>query len=149
MTDEEKKKAKRKAKKAFYMKVWRESNKEEIETYKKDYHEAHKEEVPIKHKAWSRTIDGLISQIYRSQKQHSKKRGHQPPTYSQELLLRWMTAHVIFKKLYDNWIASDYDRWLIPSVDRLDNSKGYSFDNIQLMTWKENDAKQRYRNINN
>jgi len=28
-----------------------------------------------------------------------------------------------------------------PSIDRINNNKGYSFDNIQIMTWAENKAK--------
>ena len=34
---------------------------------------------------------------------------------------------------------SDYK----PSFDRIDNTKDYSFDNLQIMTWRENNAKGR------
>ena len=43
------------------------------------------------------------------------------------------------------WKSSGYNRWTKPSVDRLDDNLGYSFDNIQLMTWKENNEKQHQR----
>jgi hypothetical protein len=46
-----------------------------------------------------------------------------------------------FYELYNNWIDSGYKKSDKPSVDRIDDYKGYSFDNIQLMTWKENNKK--------
>lgn len=140
MTKEEKK---------VYMKIYNEANKEKMAAKNKAWRQANKESQAAKQKAYTRTIDGLISQIYGKQKSSSKKRGHQPPTYSVELLHRWITAHTIFQELYDNWIASDCDKWLRPSVDRPDNSKGYSFDNIKLMTWRENQDNYYNRNINN
>ena len=109
-----------------YMKVWNKANKEKREAYRK---------------AYIRTVKGLIVSIYGRQKKSSKKRGHQLPTYSKEELHVWITSQSNFKELYDNWIASDCDMWLIPSVDRLDDAKGYSFNNIQLITWRENHEK--------
>ena len=43
--------------------------------------------------------------------------------------------------LYNEWVTSGYDKYAKPSLDRIDDYKGYSFDNIQLMTWGENDTK--------
>jgi len=47
-----------------------------------------------------------------------------------------------FEELYNNWVKHGYDKWYKPSVDRLNDDKGYSFSNIQLVTWKENSDKQ-------
>lgn len=85
-----------------------------------------------------RTKTGLVSQIYTSQKHSSKKRNHAPPTYTKEEFEEWLFSQPNFKTIYDNWVASGYEKDLKPSVDRPDDYKGYSFDNIQLMTWKEN-----------
>lgn len=47
-----------------------------------------------------------------------------------------------FHVLFDIWVDSGYNHWLRPSFDRLDDSKGYSFDNFnKWMTWKENKEK--------
>lgn len=48
-----------------------------------------------------------------------------------------------FDELRLNWIKSNYDHKLAPSLDRVDNSKGYSLDNIQIITASENSKKER------
>jgi len=87
---------------------------------------------------YGRTMSGLIMSIYHGQKTLSKKRGHLPPAYSRLELEAWLKGHKDFYRLYKAWQASGHESILRPSVDRLDNSKGYSFDNIRLVTWGEN-----------
>lgn len=89
-----------------------------------------------------RTKDGLISIIYNSQKYNSKVRNHQPPTYTKKELKNWVFSNPNFTAIYEEWISSGYEKDLKPSIDRLNNYKGYSFDNIQLTTWKENSNNQ-------
>lgn len=49
-------------------------------------------------------------------------------------------------QVYNNWVKTGYDNECKPSIDRLDNSKTYSFSNIECVTWHEN--KQRaYKGI--
>jgi hypothetical protein len=52
-----------------------------------------------------------------------------------------------FKVLYKNWVKSGYEKNFRPSVDRLDSTKGYSFDNIRLVTWKENNNANHINNV--
>jgi hypothetical protein len=85
-----------------------------------------------------RTEDGLIKQIYRVQVATSKKRGHEKPHYTKEDLYEWVMSQDNFKFLYEKWKNNQYATDLKPSVDRLDDYKPYSLDNIQLITWKEN-----------
>lgn len=49
-----------------------------------------------------------------------------------------------FTKLFDNWVKSNYDNDLCPSIDRIDCCKGYEYSNIQVITWKENNEKGHY-----
>lgn len=84
---------------------------------------------------------GLIGRMYSGQKAASIKRGHEAPSYSKAELKDWLFSQKIFHELYNNWVKSDYYKLSIPSVDRIDDNKGYSFDNIQLMTWNENQRK--------
>jgi hypothetical protein len=45
-------------------------------------------------------------------------------------------------KLYKQWQKNDYDHKLIPTPDRIINSKGYTIDNIQFLTLSENQQKR-------
>jgi len=91
---------------------------------------------------------GLITKIYADQKYRSKLRSHDLPTYTKEELKEWLLGQKLFHELYDNWVLSDYDKCIKPSVDRPDDYKGYSLDNIKLMTWGENDTKGNNDMIN-
>jgi hypothetical protein len=92
---------------------------------------------------YDRTLNGLVHKIYGQQKSNSKRRGHKPPAYTFDALYDWFLSQPNYKKLYDNWKNSGYIKDLTPSIDRLDDNKGYSFDNIQLITWQENRKKEQ------
>jgi hypothetical protein len=103
-------------------------------------------------KEYNKTIDGLITLIYTGQRKLSRRRNHQPPSYTLKELRKWIKSQPIFQSLYDKWIESGYNRWETPSLDRLDDYKPYSFDNIRLTTWKENYDKgnsDRKNGVNN
>lgn len=105
-----------------------------------------------KKRNYRKTIDGLISRIYENQILHSKDRKHNPPLYTKKELKEWLFSQELFYKLYDNWKKSNYKKELCPSIDRKNDYKGYSIDNIQLMTWEENRKKghnDRINGINN
>lgn len=97
---------------------------------------------------YRRTIKGLILGIYRSQVGSSKKRGHKPPSYSKEYLLKWVQLQPNFEKLYNNWVESGYKKDLKPSVNRLKDNIPYTHDNIELVTWKENKEDQYNKSKN-
>jgi len=46
------------------------------------------------------------------------------------------------KVLYKIWKKSNYSRKLTPSIDRIENQKGYSLNNIQFLTLEENGRKK-------
>jgi len=92
---------------------------------------------------YGRTKNGLIIKIFNNQKKSSKKRGHIPPEYSFFQLYEWVNSQDNFQYLWENWVKSDFKSGLIPSIDRLDNSKGYNFENISLTTWDENNQNAR------
>jgi hypothetical protein len=84
------------------------------------------------------TKNGLINNMYSRQKYNSKNRDHKPPNYTKIEFTKWLLGLDKFQQLYEKWINSGYKTELIPSIDRIDDYKGYSFENIQIMTWKEN-----------
>lgn len=95
-----------------------------------------------------KTVFGLIDKMYWSQCSSSINRNMPRPKYSKQEFIEWIIFNPVFKKLYYDWVNSDYNKMMIPSVDRINDYKGYEFGNIQLMTWKENDAKN-HRDIYN
>lgn len=82
--------------------------------------------------------EGIIYQIYKSQLKSSKKRKMNSPSYSYEELKTWCFEQQIFYILYERWVESNYKKELVPSIDRKNNLLPYFFDNIELITWKEN-----------
>ena len=93
---------------------------------------------------YNQTRGGLITKIYSGQICSSKKRCHKTPTYTKTELVQWIYKQPMFEDLYNNWVQSDYDTWMKPSVDRIDDNIGYTMENIQLMTWKENNKKSKF-----
>jgi hypothetical protein len=93
----------------------------------------------------ARTVDGLITRIYGHQKDKSRKRGHKQPDYSLIELREYLKSTIIFHKLFKEWSRSNFKKDLVPSCDRLDNSKGYSFNNIEVVTWEENNKRGRIK----
>jgi hypothetical protein len=81
---------------------------------------------------------GLTLRIFHAQCASSKKRGHNIPSYTINELRLWILNNPEFNKIYQEWIDSGYKKNNRPSIDRLDNNLGYSFDNIRLTNWNEN-----------
>lgn len=93
-----------------------------------------------------RTLKGLIYKIYQNQKMTSKAMGRNPPAYTVDELEAWAMQRG-FEPMWQHWVNSDYNKWECPSFDRLDNTKGYSLDNLQLVKWHQNLANQKKDNI--
>jgi hypothetical protein len=90
---------------------------------------------------WRRSEKGLLSTIYTEQKSSSKHRNHKPPAYTLGELTEWFYQQPNSKVLYTVWVDSNYDKWLRPSVDRLVNTLGYSLENIQLTSFRDNNQR--------
>lgn len=65
---------------------------------------------------------------------------------NREEWLSWCFSEENYKKfmvLYNNWVQSNFDEKLSPSVDRIDNNKGYKKSNLQWLTKSENSTKHK------
>lgn len=61
---------------------------------------------------------------------------------TREDFLMWCNKNIIsFKKIYYIWKKSGWENKLSPSIDRIDNNKGYTLDNIQWLSKKDNVSK--------
>ena len=80
----------------------------------------------------------MTGTMYHGQVRASRVRGHVPPNYELWEFRAWCFSQPNFNSLYLNWIESGCDRMLKPSADRLDSNKPYTFDNLRLVTFREN-----------
>ena len=85
----------------------------------------------------------LARVMYNRQKRSSIQRGHPLPDYDRKWLTAWLMSRDNFKDMHTKWIESNMESSLRPSIDRINPLKPYTKDNIQLMTWGENDKKGR------
>lgn len=85
-----------------------------------------------------RTKEGLVRNIYQAEKARTKRRNFEPVTYTFSELLDWFWKQPNAETLYKNWCDSGYKKELRPSIDRINDYKGYSLDNIQLVTCAQN-----------
>lgn len=90
---------------------------------------------------YKKTKQGLCDSIYYIQTSNCRKRNYNQPEYSREEITKWLLNQNLFHRLFKTWEESGYKKLLIPSIDRKDDYKSYTFDNIQLMTWGENKLK--------
>ena len=90
---------------------------------------------------------GVVRVMYKTQKRNNKLRGYGDMLYSKQQLSDWLYRNA-FTELYNAWVDSGNKKDLKPSVDRLDDLKGYSLDNIRLVTWMDN-RKHQYEDISN
>lgn len=84
------------------------------------------------------SLERIVKKIYNTQISNSIKRNHSPPEYSLPELIDWVYKQPNWDELYQAYKDSDYDRMSAPSIDRLDSLKPYTFDNIRLVSWREN-----------
>lgn len=60
---------------------------------------------------------------------------------SQEEFMAFGLADMHLKELISIWIDSGFQRKLSPSIDRIDNTKGYTLENMQFITHSQNVSK--------
>lgn len=92
-------------------------------------------------KKYSRTKEGLITSIYSHQRFSSKQRNHPPPDYTKIELEGWLFSQLLFYKLFEEWVKSGFEKDLTPSCDRKKDDLPYTLDNLQIMTWRNNNLK--------
>jgi len=100
---------------------------------------------------YRRKKNTLINQIYGHQREKSKRRNHKLPDYTLEELKLWLKL-TNFDNLYTEWVNSNFNKDLVPSLDRLNDYKPYTLGNIHVTTWKDNNIKgykDRKNGVNN
>ena len=88
-----------------------------------------------------RTPKGVLTNIYAAQRTNSPKRGFGPVGYTLKQFHERFLVDPRFLQLHQAWLALGCPYREKPSVDRIDPLKGYTLENVQIMTWAENHAK--------
>lgn len=55
-------------------------------------------------------------------------------------------ASGVVRKMWEAWKRAGFPKYLSPSMDRIDRTKGYEAGNIQWITWQEHVGKTREEN---
>lgn len=93
---------------------------------------------------YTRTKIGLITRIYSHQRDNCRKRGYKYPEYSIEELREWCLSQPKYHEQFKLWEDNSCNFRYTPSIDRLDDYKTYSFDNIQIISTIENIRKANF-----
>lgn len=96
-------------------------------------------------KKYERTPKGKLMRLYRNMQSRingvQKSKAHLyagKSLLSKEEFYDWAESNPDWLKLYSDWVKSDFDRKLAPTVDRIDSSKGYELSNMRWLTHSEN-----------
>ena len=96
-------------------------------------------------KTYEKTKQGFLVRLYRNMKsritgvQKEKHHLYQNKNLFDKLeFYQWAQTQEKFHELFTEWEASQYQRKLTPTVDRIDSNKGYDFDNVEWVTHSVN-----------
>lgn len=86
------------------------------------------------------TLELRIRQSYYLMKRRTKRKGFQTIIDKSEFET-FARNSTKFKKLFNIWKTSNYPLSLTPTVDRIDNNVGYTKENIQFLSYRDNQSK--------
>jgi hypothetical protein len=96
-------------------------------------------------KVYERTKKGKLVRTYRNMlsrvKGILKNKAHLYEgldILDKDLFYKWSLNDSEYNKIFDNWVNSNYDLKVSPSIDRILTDKGYTLDNIRWITFSEN-----------
>ena len=90
-----------------------------------------------------RTMTGWFNTLYKNMSRRNRAKFCKPLDFTRWDFEQWIIKNHLshFIELFNAWVKSDYDTDSRPSIDRINNNQCYTFDNMQILTWKQNNAK--------
>ncbi len=120
-------------------KRWHKTHPEKCKEAMRRRYQRNKEAYTEAVRVYRRTMEGWATAVLSTLKRSSIARGHKPPCFeSREELLCWAKAQPSFFIIWNLWEFAGYSKLTKPSIDRLDNTVGYEWGNMRLVTWREN-----------
>lgn len=94
-------------------------------------------------KKYEKTLKGKLMRTYRNMQSRTEGlvKSHlyaDLPLLDRETFYEWSLSSSNYPELHEDWVQSDYDKKLSPSIDRIDSEKGYTLSNIRWVTHSEN-----------
>lgn len=96
---------------------------------------------------YERTRKGKLVRTHRNMRSRvlgiQKKKAHLYeglPILDRKEFYIWSLMNRDYNDIYDEWVASGFDRRLSPSIDRIDSDYGYELWNMRWVTHSENSS---------
>jgi hypothetical protein len=112
-----------------------------------------REKIRLSNLRSHRSLTGVITKVYCSMRNRVKGDPNNKKTlYYKGLPILSKPDFVLWSRgsasnlipLRETWVKSGYLKDLVPSINRIDPSKGYTIDNMEWITWKENRSKAKH-----
>ena len=92
------------------------------------------------------TPKGVLTNLYGKMKDRNKENGFGEMPFSLKEFHERYLYDFTFLQLLGAWKETGYEKLNKPSIDRINPSFGYSFENIEFVTWEENRRKSDKEN---
>lgn len=114
-------------------------NNEDKKAWRKRWYHKNKKSAQASMKKWRRDFEGKKSALYMGVRNRAKKfnRGF---TFSREEFFKFLETSN-YSNLYTVWAKNGFKLKESPTVDRIDNDRGYHLNNIQIITHSQNSSK--------
>lgn len=87
---------------------------------------------------YRKTKKGVLTNLYHKMKSRNIDKGYGELDFSLREFHEFSISKDDFIVLYNAWVGTNFDKRFKPSIDRIDPFKGYTFDNMQWLFWKDN-----------
>ncbi len=106
----------------------------------------------LRQRQYRRTIRGFLDQKYTAMSKRVRGKDSRcahimngMDIISRSSFIEWAYEQPTLKRLFRQYKQSNWDFKICPTVDRIDPTRGYTFDNMRFITQSEN-AKHRWDN---